>query len=205
LKCSENGAAGRLQDLDRAQQDIQRRVQEGQLFAFQGEEQIRQLELQRLPVLRQIAAAMQAAAITDDQRQAVADFQAQIDALASSTNKAALESGAFKRDVEGALTSDLTNWFSSGISGAESLGDAFRGLAASVVQSLRQMAAQMLANLLIQKMAGHVHGRRCSWWGRICACFRCQRRPGARTWYGYQRQYTGQAFQLRICGAGRRS
>jgi hypothetical protein len=147
-----------LQDLDRAQQDIQRRVQEGQLFAFQGEEQIRQLELQRLPVLRQIAAAMQAAAITDDQRQAVADFQAQIDALASSTNKAALESGAFKRDVEGALTSDLTNWFSSGISGAESLGDAFRGLAASVVQSLRQMAAQMLANLLIQKMLGMFTG-----------------------------------------------
>lgn len=147
-----------LQDLDRAQQDINRRVQEGQLYAFQGEEQIRQLEMQRLPLLQQIAAAMKAAAITDDQRQAAADFQAQIDQLATSTNKAALEMGAFKQSVQDAATSDLANFFTSGIDGAESLGDAFRGLASSVVNSLRQIAAQMLANLLIQKMLGAIAG-----------------------------------------------
>jgi hypothetical protein len=147
-----------LQDLDKARQEIQRRVESGQTMTFQAEEEMRQLELERLPILWQIAAAMQASAITDEQRQAVADFQVQLQGLADSTNKAGMGMAAFKQDVQGALTSDLTNFLTSGIDQAENFGDAMRGLALSVVQSLRQIAAQMLATLLIQKMMGGLLG-----------------------------------------------
>jgi len=116
------------------------------------------LEQERLPLLQQIADAMRAAAITPEQVQAAEDLQEQIEELALSSNKAALEMGQFKQDVEGALTANLTTWLSSSINQAESLGDAFRSLALSIVQSLQQIAAQMLANLMIQKMLGVVAG-----------------------------------------------
>jgi hypothetical protein len=151
-------ASAALEQIDSRRREIARQVAAGQLFTFQAEQQIMQLEAERLPILRQIAAAMRAAAITPEQVQAAEDFQEQIEELALSSNKAALEMGQFKQDVEGALTSNLTTWLSSSINQAESLGDAFRSLALSIVQSLQQIAAQMLANLMIQKMLGFIAG-----------------------------------------------
>ncbi|MBN2321299.1 MAG: hypothetical protein JXR49_19625 [Acidobacteria bacterium] len=143
-----------LDELERKRRQIDIQVQSGQLFAYQGEEQIAELEQQRLPLLEQIAEAMKAAAITPEQIQAAEDFQQNIDELAISSNKAALDMASFKQSTESAATSDLSNWLSSGITQAGSLADAFRSAAASIVQSLRQIASQMLANILIQKMLG---------------------------------------------------
>lgn len=143
-----------MDDLEKKRQGIDLQVQSGQLFAFQGEQKIMDLEKARLPQLQQIADAMKAAAITPEQIQAAADFQSKIDQLSVSSDKAALSWAQFKANLEPALTSELSNWLSSGIDQAESLGDAFRGLALSVVQSLRQIAAQILATVMIQKMLG---------------------------------------------------
>jgi hypothetical protein len=140
--------------LDTAREAIAQQVESGTLFDFQGEQQRMALEQQRLPLLRQIADQMVRAAITPEQIQAAADFAARVDALAVSSNKAALEMAKFKANVEQALTSELSTWLSSGIEGAGSLGAAFAGLALSIVQSLRQIAAQMLATYLIQKLLG---------------------------------------------------
>ena len=151
-------ASAALDEIEARRREIARQVASGQSFAFQAEQEIMALEQERLPLLQQIADAMRAAAITPEQVQAAEDLQEQIEELALSSNKAALEMGQFKQDVEGALTANLTTWLSSSINQAESLGDAFRSLALSIVQSLQQIAAQMLANLMIQKMLGVVAG-----------------------------------------------
>jgi hypothetical protein len=141
-----------MDELDKKRQAIDLRVQSGQLFAFQGEQQIMDLEKARLPQLQQIADAMKATAITPEQVQAASDFQSKIDQLSVSSNRAAMEMAKFKQNFEGALTNDLSNWLTNGIDQADSLGDAFRSLASSVVQSLRQIAAQMLATAMIKMM-----------------------------------------------------
>jgi hypothetical protein len=150
----QSNANGALDALDRAYTQIEQKVQSGQLYAFQGEQEILQLEKERLPLLQQIADAMRAAAITPEQIQAAEEFQDRIEQLSVSTNKAGMEMANLKADVSGALEGDLSNYLSSGIDQAESFGDAWRGAAASIVASLRQIAAQMLATLIIQKMLG---------------------------------------------------
>lgn len=140
--------------LDTERERINQQVQGGLLFDFEGEQKKMALEQQRLPLLRQIADEMTRSAITPEQIQAAADFASRVDGLAVASNKAALEMANFKASVEQALTSELSNWLSSGIDQASSLGDAFRGLAASIVGSLRQIAAQMLATYLVQKLLG---------------------------------------------------
>ncbi len=150
----QHDAAMALDELERKRQAIDLQVQGGQLFAFQGEQQIMTLEKQRLPQLQQIADAMKKTAFTPEQVQAAEEFQAKIDQLSVSSNKAAQEMAEFKQNVEASLTSDLSNWLSDGIDQADNLADAFRGLALSVVQSLRQIVSQMLATYLMKKMLG---------------------------------------------------
>lgn len=154
-------AKGALDSLDAQRTRIEQQVQSGQLFEFQGEQQIINLEKERLPLLRQIGQALTDAAFKSGDPEKIAqarEFNAQLDQMAISANKAAREMAQFKQDAAGAATNDLSNWMSSGIDQAESLGDAFRGLASSVVSSLRQIAAQMLATYLIQKLLGFATG-----------------------------------------------
>ena len=148
----EQKAQDAFDEIARARRKIELEVEAGLIFAFQGEQQIMELERERLPILQQIADSMAAAAINPEQIRAAEDFQERINELAVASDSAAKEMAKFKQNIEGALTNDLSNWFASGIQGAESMGDAFRGLALSVVQSLQQMAAQMLATLAIQNM-----------------------------------------------------
>lgn len=150
----QDSAQRAMDELATMRQAVDLKVQGGLLFAFQGEQQIMQLEKDRLPLLQQIADAMTKAAITPEQIQAAREFQQQLDQLSVSSNKAALEMAQFKQNVEGALTSSLTDFFTNGIQQADSFGDAMRGLALSVVQSLQKIAAQMLATYLIQKLLG---------------------------------------------------
>lgn len=145
-----------MDSLNAQQEKINQDVASGALFAFQGEQKKIDLEQSELPTLRQIADEMQRTAITPEQKQAARDFSAQLDQLAISSNKAALEMAQFKQNAEAALTNDLSNWLSSGIDQAQGFADAFRSLALSVVQSLRQIAAQMLATYMIQKLLGLV-------------------------------------------------
>lgn len=151
-------ASAALDELERQRRRIDLQVMSGQMFAYEGEQAIMDLERERLPLLQQIANAMRASAITPEQIQTAEQFQLQIDELATSSDRAAQAMGDFKLSVEGAMTSDVTNWLTSGIEQAESWGDAFRSAALSVVQSLRQIASQMLATLMIQKLLGALGG-----------------------------------------------
>ncbi len=150
-----------LAQIEADRRDIELQVQQGILFQFQGEQQIVTLERERLPLLRQIAQALLAAAEATGDPQKIAqarEFAQSIEALAVSSNRAAQQMAQFKAAVEQSLTSNLQNFFTQGIENAESFGDAMRQLALSVVDSLRQIAAQMLANLAIQKLLGAFGG-----------------------------------------------
>ena len=154
----EQKAQDAFDEIARARQKINLEVEAGLIFAFEGEQRIMELERERLPLLWQIAEAMRAAAVTPEQIQSAEDFKFSVEKLAVGTDKAAQEMAKFKQNIEGALTSDLTNWFTSGIQGAENMKDAFRGLALSVVQSLQQMVTQMLVTLAVQSMLKAVGG-----------------------------------------------
>jgi hypothetical protein len=150
-----------LAQIETDRRDIELQVQEGILFQFQGEQQIVALEQERLPLLRQIAEQLLAAAeaIGDPEKITQArEFAQSIEAMSLSSNRAAKEMAQFKAAVEQSLTSNLQNFFAQGIENAESFADAMRQLALSVIDSLRQIAAQMLANLAIQKLLGAFGG-----------------------------------------------
>lgn len=150
-----------LADLDQQRADIQRKVATGQLTQYQGETQIIALEKLRLPVLREIAEAMlaQAEALHDDAK--IADAKAMIsklDDLAAATDVAGKRMAELKAGMGDALGSGMEEFFTTGIQQASSLGEAFEGLAASVVGSLQKMLAKMIAVMIQQKIMAALFG-----------------------------------------------
>jgi hypothetical protein len=139
-----------LSELESSRIQIETLVTRGVITEREGQVAIAQLEKNRLPVLEEIAVAMKAAAVTPEQIEAARQFADQLEQLAASSDLAGQRMAQFKNAVDQALTSDLANFFSRGIDEATSFGDAMRRLAASVVQSLREIASQMLANMIIQ-------------------------------------------------------
>jgi hypothetical protein len=57
----------------------------------------------------------------------------------------------FKKGAMEAFQTGLTQFINDAATGAKGLGEAFRDAASSIISSLRQIAAQMLANLIIQQ------------------------------------------------------
>ncbi len=138
--------------LDAAQARIENRVAGGEIFPFQAADLYRSVIQAMIPQLTAAADQMERFATTDEDRAAVAAFRGEIDRLKISADENAQAMAEFKASAESALTSDLTNFFTSGIDEAENFGDAMRGLALSVVDSLRQIAAQMLATLATEQI-----------------------------------------------------
>lgn len=134
------------------------KVDAGKLFPFEAVQQYDAAVLAALPHLKQLAAARAAAAVTPEEKQAAAQFVQEIERLGVSADQTARRMKEFKAAVESSLTSDVSNFFSSGIDQATGFGDAMRALALSVVDSLRQIAAQMLATLLVQKLLKSLGG-----------------------------------------------
>jgi hypothetical protein len=134
---------------------IEERVQSGQLFQIQGQEQIRQLEQARLPVLQQIADQLlaQAKATGDEEKIAQAeDFQKQVNTIQVQANQVGQQIATIKQGIQNSLQGGIENFFNSLVHGTQSVGQAFRGLAASVVDSLAKMAAQMVAQIILTKL-----------------------------------------------------
>src|SRR5262249_49773880 len=149
-----DGAAA-LKELADQRAEIEDRVKTGQLFQVQGEEQIRALELARLPVLQQIADEMlaQAKATNDQQKIAQAeDFQKQVNQISVQADQAGQQIATIKQGLQGAVTGGFTQFFGMLVNGTQNVGQAFRSLAASVIGSLAQMAAQMLAQIVLAKL-----------------------------------------------------
>lgn len=127
-------------------------VRTGQLSQIQGEIQLANLERARLPELEAIAAAMHAAAISPEQKQAADDFDQKIKQIRVDADFMGQEFGKFKTQIEQGGISELSNFLGSTINQVHGVGDAFRQLASSAVASLQKIAAQLIAEIVIRKL-----------------------------------------------------
>jgi hypothetical protein len=152
FKENQTQAGAGMDALGMMKQGLDTKEKGGELFPTQAAQQYQAAINTLLPTLREYAQAMRDAAITPEEIKAAEDYTLKLDDLAVSANQDAIEMGKFKAGLEAALTSDLTNFFTTGIEEANSFGDAMKGLANAVLESLKKMAAQMLANIAIQQM-----------------------------------------------------
>lgn len=126
----------------------------GALFSFEAEKQKLNLERSRIPVLEQIAAKMsEIAAATGNasQLQAVEDLNAQIAQLKASTDESGIAMAKFKDSLLAGTTDMIENGLMSLVNANGSVADSFKDLARSVLGSLQQMLAKMIAVQIAQK------------------------------------------------------
>lgn len=142
-----------LKSLTNERDEINIKVQTGQISQINAEQQIIALEKQRVPTLYQIAAAMKAAAVTPEQKQAAADFARQIDGIAAATDLAGQRMAQFKNQTVQSLQGDLSTFLGSTIDHVKGIGDAFGQLANSVVGSIQKIVAQLIIQIAFQKLA----------------------------------------------------
>ncbi|MCK9468478.1 MAG: phage tail length tape measure family protein [Porticoccaceae bacterium] len=146
-----------LDELAATRARIEQDVQLGVTTQMAGQERILALEQERLPILQALAAeAMKIAAATGDPT-IVAQAEAinrQIGEVAVSVKRASDRFVEFRDSAKSAVTSDLSNWLTDGIKGADSLGDAFKNLANSIAQSLQRIAADIAARKIADALLG---------------------------------------------------
>lgn len=150
-----------LKDLADQRAEIEDKVKTGKLFQVQADEQVRQLELSRLSTLQAIAdTTLAAAKATGDQSkiQQATDFQRQVAQIAAQADQAGQRVAQLKETLQSSLTSGFSTFFETVGRGTETVGQSFVKLAASVVQSLEKIAAQMLATLLVKKLLAGIGG-----------------------------------------------
>jgi len=144
-----------LKELADERAEVEDQVKNGKLFQVQADEQIRQLELARLPVLKEIAAEMlaQAKASGDETKMAAAeDFQKQVDQVGTNVNTVGQHVAVMREGLQSSLTGGLENFFGSLVHGTQRVSDAFRNLAGSVIGSLAQMMQKMVAQMIIARL-----------------------------------------------------
>lgn len=134
---------------------------DGQLFPVQAEQQIIDLEKQRVPVLQAIADQMMVQAkLSDDPakiEQAQA-FQLQINNIKNSTDQAGLEMAKLKATAQDTFVNGMSNALMQVINHSKSLGDAFRNMGFQMVQALEQAIIKMLIMKALQAATGFSGG-----------------------------------------------
>ena len=152
FKETQTQGGNKLDQLGQVKQGLDTKEAGGQMFPTQAVQAYQGAINTLLPTLRAYADAMRSAAVSPEEIKAADEYKLKLDALAVSADQDALEMGKFKQGLEQSLNADLVNFFTTGIESSANFGDAMKGLASSVVDSLKKMAAQMLANIAIQQM-----------------------------------------------------
>jgi Lambda phage tail tape-measure protein (Tape_meas_lam_C) len=154
-------AEAALADLDAARSEIEARVSAGLLSQVEGEQQILAIETERLVQLQSLATALEQAAWATGDPERIAQargFTEAVRDLGFAVEGARVSFAAFGKTALDSGRDALTEFFDTGITGAKSLGDAFRNLALSIIADLKRMAAQLLATAIIKKIAGVFSG-----------------------------------------------
>jgi hypothetical protein len=144
-----------LKTLADARAAIEDKVKTGKIFQLQADQEIEALEQSQLATLQAIATAQtKAAAETGNEadKAKALDFQKQVDQIAIEGDAAAKDAAKIKSGIESSLAGSFENFFSSGITGARNVTQAFAGLADGIVGSLRKVASQMLTTLIMEKL-----------------------------------------------------
>lgn len=141
-----------LRSLTNARAEIELSVQTGQRNEIQGELAIIALENQRLPALRQIAAAMQAAAVSPEEKQQAEDFARQLDQIAAHANVAGHQLAQMKNGIISGVGGDLSTFLGSTINQVRGVGDAFRQLGSAAIGTIQRIIANLLVQIITQKL-----------------------------------------------------
>lgn len=125
-----------------------------------GEQRIAALERARKPELVAILTQMQgiAGALGPDAQAHVAQFAAQIAGLGAVTSRVEQLQRDFGPDVRASLESNLGTFLGSTIDQVHNLADAFRQLALTVLQSIDQVVAKLLAARIVEGIADTLLG-----------------------------------------------
>lgn len=135
----------------RDSEQVQRDQQAGIITQLEGEQRLIEIERARLPVLQQLAQQMLIAAQatgSDEQIQKAQEFAASVDQIAVSFQQATDVGSMFRTGAVEAFQDGIQTLLTNA-SEIESVGDAFKSLALSVVQSLNRIAAEILAKQAI--------------------------------------------------------
>ncbi len=154
-------AQAALADMDATLSEIEARVSAGLLSQVEGEQQIQAIEEERLATLQTLAEALEQAAWATGDPQRIAEareFTAAIRDLGFAVEGAQASFVTFGKTALDSSRDALTEFFDNGITGANSLGDAFRNMALSIIGDLKRMAAQMLATAIMKRIAGFFSG-----------------------------------------------
>jgi len=144
-----------LQENADKRDEVQNKVKTGQLFEAQGEEQIREIERERLAILQAIAKQLEARAETtgaDSDKAAAAAAAKNVDDQNAQLDITGQRIGQLKETLQTSLTGSFATFFETVGRGTETVARSFENLAGSVVRSLEQMAAKMLAQIIITKL-----------------------------------------------------
>ncbi len=150
-------AEAALADLDATRSEIEARVSAGLLAQVEGEQQILAIESERLALLQSLAIALEQAAWATGNPERIAQargFTEAVRDLGFAVEGARVSFAAFGKTALDSGRDALTEFFDTGVTGAKSLGDAFRDMALSIIADLKRMAAQLLATAIIKKIAG---------------------------------------------------
>lgn len=150
-----------LQALNTQIAAIQSKVKDGTLFPIQAEQQIIELEKQRLPVLQQMATEMEglAKATGDATLQSQADqFAQKVREIGVATNEAGQQMAALKQTAQDALQNGLATFLTDATSGTMTLAQAFDKMVFSIASSLAKLEAEFLAKQFVKWLAGESSG-----------------------------------------------
>jgi hypothetical protein len=146
-----------IASLDLAIADIDRKVAAGMMAQFEGEQRILAIESERLDVLQRLAEGLRLAAIATGDPEKIAqaeDFAQAVADVGVAVEGSKISFQQFKATALDAGTDALADFFDTGIEKSKTFGDAFRSMAAGVVNALRRMAAELLAVAIMKKIAG---------------------------------------------------
>jgi hypothetical protein len=101
---------------------------------------------------------MRAAAVDPQQIQEAEDYAQKVKDISVSATLAASDMQQFGKEARTAIQGDLNTFLSSTIESATSVGDAFRKLATSVVESIQKIVTQLLVQIAMTRMLKMIQG-----------------------------------------------
>ncbi len=142
-----------LDQLGRERQSLENQVALGQIGQIDAQNQLKTIEAQRLVTLQQMAAAALAAAQATGDPEAIARAQAltqEVQNLQVKVNETGLAFGRMKDAAIDSGAGQVVTLFDAATRQQQDFGDAARAAALSVVDSIRQIAAELLKAQIVK-------------------------------------------------------